>query len=148
QAVFLGFCSPGDGRLWSLHVPTSIRRISVNPSMCRPNIDQDVRLPFHSVLNDSTSSEISGNVDIYTEDGQHTILQVEGIRAMPLAPATPADDFIIFSEILWNTAVPDGELIAKNDWAAAEEIEMGYLLERVAYYYLRTLDKAISEEER
>ncbi len=34
QASMLAYSAPGDERLWSLHVPTSIRSIRVNPEIC------------------------------------------------------------------------------------------------------------------
>jgi hybrid polyketide synthase/nonribosomal peptide synthetase ACE1 len=141
QAIFLGYCWPGDGRLWSMHVPTNIERIRVNASLCRSVLQKDVQLPFDCVLSANSSFPLYGDVDIYAQDGQTSIIQIEGITAVPLSAAAPADDRNIFSEITWDVAVPNGPLVAENDRATAEDIELASLCERVAHFYLKNLDE-------
>ena len=147
QSIFLGYCWPGDGRLWSLHVPTSIHRIRVNPSLCYPHTDREVLLPFDSILSDSTGAIIHGDVDIYTPDGRNAIIQVEGVSVVPFAPASAADDCQMFSHLVWGVAFPDGEMIAENNRAQDDEIELATLLERVSHFYLRNLDREVNPEE-
>ncbi|CZT02515.1 related to polyketide synthase [Rhynchosporium agropyri] len=149
QAVFLAYCAPNDGGLWSIHVPTHIQRISINPLLCQIENGKAVDLPFYSNLTDTTSAKILADINVYSEDSLHTVIQVEGMTAMPLAPATPADDFRIFAETLWKVANPDGDLIVTEaDRATPSELEFAYTLERLAFFYLRTLCNAFTAEER
>ncbi|KAK0129388.1 hypothetical protein ONS95_001314 [Cadophora gregata] len=145
QAVFLAYCAPNDGGLWSIHVPTHIQRISINPLLCEIENGKAVDLPFYSTLTDTTSAKILADVNVYSEDSLHTVIQVEGMTAMPLAPATPADDFRIFAETLWKVANPDGDLIVTDaDRATPAELDFAYTLERLAFFYLRNLHHGFS----
>ena len=148
QAIFLGYCWPGDGRLWSMHVPTKIERVRVNASLCRSVLRQEVQLPFDCVLSENSSFPLYGDVDIYTQDGQSSIIQIQGITAVPLSSAAPSDDCSIFSEITWDVASPNGLLVAQNDRATAEEIELATLCERVAHIYLKNLDETFPKDSR
>jgi hybrid polyketide synthase / nonribosomal peptide synthetase ACE1 len=65
QATFLAFCWPVDGRLWSLHVPTTIRSIKVNPSLCLLDREKENVYSFDSVLSESGASSVSGDVGVY-----------------------------------------------------------------------------------
>ena len=147
QSIFLGYCWPGDGRLWSLHVPTSVHRIRVNPSLCYPHTNQDIFLPFDSTLDDSTDRTIQGDVDIYAKDGQNAMIQIEGVSIVPFAPASAADDCQLFSHMVWDVAFPDAGLFAEKNRAQADEIELATLLKRVSYFYLRNLDRQVTPGE-
>ena len=148
QSVFLAYCWPGDGRLWSLHVPTKIHRIRVNPSLCAPTTDRESLFPFDSVVSQSGASSIGGDVSIYSEDGQSAILQVEGISVVPFAGAIAANDTQLFHEIIWHVAEPDGSLVTGNNRATVQDYKLAVLFDRVSYYYLRTLLQSITPEER
>ena len=147
QSVFLAFCWPGDGRLWSLHFPTQIHRIRVVPSLCQLNRDREVLHPFDSVLSESNASAISGDLSIYTENSNQAILQVEGICVVSFSKATAENDCQLFHEVIWDVAVPSGELITSNNRASAEDYKLAILFERISYFYLRTLGETITQEE-
>ena len=149
QAIFLAFSWPGDGRLHSLHVPVSITRVCVDFAVCRFNDDKN--LAFDAVLvaasSPSSSNSIVGDVDIFTGDGSQGMIQVEGIHLTPLASATAAQDTTLFFENTFGVGFPDGELAVGGNVAPAEEIAMGWVLERISYFYLRRLVEQISLEE-
>jgi len=46
QTIFAAFCSPGDERLWSLHIPTDIQRITINPYFCDSGSGKQANLPY------------------------------------------------------------------------------------------------------
>ena len=46
QAVFAAVGAPGDGRLWTLHVPTMIDSITVNPSAYEMSVSGRVATPL------------------------------------------------------------------------------------------------------
>nr|AKL78827.1 GLNRPS8 [Glarea lozoyensis] len=148
QAIFLGYGWPGDGRLWSMHVPTKIEKVKVNVSLCRSELRGDVQLPFDCILSDNPLYPIYGDIDIFTRDGRSSIVQIEGVTAVPLSAASRADDRNIFSDISWNVALPNGLIAAENDRAKAEDFELALLCERVAHLYLMELDKTFPPEVR
>lgn len=145
QSVILAFCWPGDGRLWSIHVPTNLRRIRVNPLLWQATTNIEEQLQFDATITGNERAAIEGDVDIFTADGKHTMLQLEGMRARPFAEATSGDDFHLFSEMVWDTSVPDGEAAAWDGKATTDHYALAYTFERVAYYYLRNLDIEISD---
>lgn len=147
QSIFAAIGAPGDGRLWTLHVPTLISRITVNPAATQANSGVEVPLPFDAALARSDSG-ISGDVDIYAEDGKNAIILVEGLHVTPLTQPTEADDRQTFAETVWDKADPDGALGWKEWTLTEEEYEGAALVERMCFYYLRKLHEAITAEER
>jgi hybrid polyketide synthase/nonribosomal peptide synthetase ACE1 len=147
QSIILAYCWPGDGRLRSIHVPVRIRRVAINIGLCNHDGNQTY-FPFDSSLGSNTTSEIDGDVDIFTPDGRHCMIQVEGMRAVPFSGSTAADDFHLFSDLVWNVANPDANSAAFDEKATSNEYELAYLMERVAYFYTRALHKAIGPQQR
>ncbi|KAF8856698.1 putative hybrid NRPS/PKS enzyme [Acephala macrosclerotiorum] len=148
QSIILAFCWPGDGRLWSIHVPTNIRRVRVNPALWLKAPSAEEYLQFDATIDSNDQAVIDGDVDIFTSDGVHTMLQLEGMQAKPFSEATAANDFHLFSQMIWDRASPDGDAVAWDGRATTDHYELAYIFERVAYYYLRTLDQAISDDLR
>lgn len=138
QSVILAFSWPGDGRLKQIHVPTNIKRIRVNPSLWLANIQKTEDLTFDATIGGDSRSGIEGDIDIFTSDRRHNILQIEGVLARPFSVPTAADDFHLFSEMIWDSAVPNGETVAENR-ASELDYELAYLFERIAYYYLKSI---------
>jgi hybrid polyketide synthase/nonribosomal peptide synthetase ACE1 len=147
QALFAAVSYPGDGGLWSLHVPTSIRGIRVNPYHCRSSDGLVQDLSFDASLAESSSKGTVGDVVIFAEDGHNGLLQVEGVSSVPFTKATARDDRNIFSEEVWARADPDGPSVLQGHRATPEEIERAYACERVAHFYLKKLREEISATE-
>ena len=147
QACLLAQSTPGDQRLWSLHVPTSIKCVRVDPRLCNSLPLSGTQLPTHAVLGEAKSMAICGDVDICSEDGRKTLIKVEGLTLVPFSPATIADDCRLFSYTQWDMAAPNGTVVIGNDRAPAEELELASVCERLAYYYLRKWKAEITEDE-
>ena len=148
QTIFAAYCSPGDNRLWSLHVPTNIGRILINPRHCATNRSQGAALAFQSAMLSDSGNAISADVDIFCEDGQHSFIQIESVKLVPFSRASPENDSVLFSKFVWDVASPDGELAAQNERPTAYERHVAHDLERVCFYYLRTLAEAITPSEK
>lgn len=145
QASMLAYSSPGDERLWSLHVPTSLRSIRVNPELCASLPTSESQVPVSAVLTESDSFRAS--IDLFSQDGQHTMVQVEDLTIKPFAPATEANDRRLFSSTKWEFATPNGASIARNIRPSAAEAELAGVCERISYYYLRIWKSEITDEE-
>ncbi|KAF3769442.1 hypothetical protein M406DRAFT_20616, partial [Cryphonectria parasitica EP155] len=138
QASFLAQSSPGDEQLWSLHVPTSIGCIRVNPELCASLPTSPTDLPVSAILHASESISMISSVDIFSEDGQNTLLQVENLEMRPFSHATAADDRPMFSTTQFGIAAPDASIAAAEvERPSPDENDLAQTLDRVACYYLR-----------
>ncbi|KAI0376194.1 hypothetical protein F5Y04DRAFT_286173 [Hypomontagnella monticulosa] len=147
QAALLAQSAPGDGRLWSLHVPTSIKCIRVNPELCATIPASGTKLPICAVLDEPKNISIRGNVDIFTEDKLHTMIQVEDLVMIPFGPASAADDRTLFSHTVWDVASPEGASIVRGEHPVVGEYELASLCERISYYYVRRWKSEITDEQ-
>ncbi|CZR58354.1 related to polyketide synthase [Phialocephala subalpina] len=147
QAVILALCSPGDNRLWSLHVPTKITRLRLNPTLLAANSTPQTLLRVDALATSLDSSVFWGDAELYAADGQLAVMQIEGVEIVPFTVGSPESDTKLFFDIRWDVASPQGDLITRGARATKKELELATLCERVAYFYLKTLMEEITEEE-
>lgn len=147
QALLLAVSAPGDQSVWALHVDTSVRRIRVNPELFASLPTSGTQLPICAASHKQDSVSICGNVDIFTEDGQQTLLQAEDLTMKPISPATLENDRSLFTHMRWECATPNINLIVGDDRPSVDEVELATLCERLSYYYLRKWKLEITSEE-
>ena len=145
QAMYAAFSAPGDGSLWSIHAPTGIRRVTLIPSLCGKNMPEEVS--FDCVITGRTRNNIRGDVDIFTPDGKHKVIEVDGVNFVPFRAATQADDRCLFAEATWAVDSPDGDLVLGGRRATLEDYQKAYDCERVGFYYMRTLNDLFGGKE-
>lgn len=148
QGLFAAYCFPGDGRLRSGHLPTSIDSIRVDVSALKC-----ARVKGHSKLmhtadcyvRSTSGSTISGDVSIFCGSDFQPELQIEGITCTSLERNLAKNDRKTFSHTVW---MPDisNDLPVGAPWCP-EDKELAEVIERVAYFYLRNLREEISPEE-
>lgn len=148
QTIFAAYCSPGDERLWSLHVPTSIQRITINPYFCFSDPGKETIFPFQSTITSEPTADLGADVEIFSEGGEQVFIQVESVCLVPFSRASPENDSCLFSKFVWNVATADGELAAQNEHPSDYEKVMAYDLERVSFFYLRFLAETITPQEK
>jgi hybrid polyketide synthase/nonribosomal peptide synthetase ACE1 len=151
QGLFGSVGEPGDGRLWTLHVPTTIDRIKINPTACPPGGGLGVELPFNTGLATTQpqwTPGFTGDIAVYDESGTHCLVQCESLRISALAQPSKADDRHIFGETIWGGAEPNAEF-GFEEWVETDlEIRLGPLVERACLFYLKQLHETITPEER
>ncbi|KAJ5318336.1 hypothetical protein N7476_004756 [Penicillium atrosanguineum] len=147
HSVILAYSYPRDGKLWSLHLPTSIKKIRVNPALCGRYWTSGP-VPFVSNIGEDQvhasdrSSGFHGDVEIHGADGSHSAIHVEGLRVVPFSTATPSDDRTVFYETRWVNAEPDAD-IPGPFIATPEQRKLAEILERGHYFYLRQLNEQV-----
>lgn len=148
QSAMLAYSSPGDERLWSLHVPTNIRTIRVNPEVCSSLPLSGSRVPISTALGEGLES-FSASIDVFSEDGQRGMIQVEDLILKPFAPATEAEDRWMYSYTEFDLAAPDvSSLLGPNPAGpSARETDLATACQRLSYYYLRKWDAEIPSDE-
>jgi hypothetical protein len=145
QGLFAAFSTPGDSRLWSIFAPTGIRRVTLIPSLCGKNMPEEVS--FDCVLTGQTRNSLDGDIDIFTPDGKHKIIELEDVRFTPITAATQANDRCLFAETTWAVDSPNGDLALRGKRATHEDYQKAYDCERVGFYYLRTLNDLFGGKE-
>ncbi|KAI1457376.1 hypothetical protein F4805DRAFT_467399 [Annulohypoxylon moriforme] len=144
QTALLTQSAPGDGGLWSLHVPRRVGAVSVNPDLCLAELTKGTPLPFDSTrLQNTSRSVVSADISIYPRDTNHAMVQIQGLECTPFAEATSKDDKELFSNVVWDVLNPDVPLAASDISGETKQLELAGLLERIAGFYLRVLDRGV-----
>ncbi|EAW09117.1 putative hybrid NRPS/PKS enzyme [Aspergillus clavatus NRRL 1] len=147
QSIMLAYCYPGDSMLRAIHLPTGIEKLTLNPVNCLKFAGQSVQVPFDSSASTGSGRSLQGDVSIYSLDGSRAV-QLEGLQTQPLSSPTEASDLNIFTELVWGVDRPDCEEILRTTVVEDFDAELLFSLERVAYFYLRSLGEAVPERER
>ncbi|KAI0109876.1 putative hybrid NRPS/PKS enzyme [Daldinia grandis] len=148
QSIMLGFCYPGDSMLRSIYLPTGIKRLLINPQSCQSFAGDAIDVPFDAIASVDTSKSLSGDVSIYSPDGSSKAIQLEGLQTRPLSNPTESSDLNIFTELVWEVAEPDGDVVVAKTPVEELDADLLFSLERVAYFYLRSLDKQFPAKGR
>ncbi|RYP47491.1 hypothetical protein DL768_006463 [Monosporascus sp. mg162] len=146
QSTLLTYAAPGDGRLSSLHVPRRIGSVTVNPGLCaREMVNGTEPLPFDAVLSSQGDKGIvAADIDIYPSGLDHAMIQVQGLECVPFVRETAQDDKELFSTVVWDVAAPDVQFANHDEFEnLPAQDELGRLLERMAAFYLRNLEKGV-----
>ncbi|KAJ3542839.1 hypothetical protein NM208_g3893 [Fusarium decemcellulare] len=146
QSVMLAYSYPGDCQLRTLHLPTGIRTLRLNPALCtcrRPQLEAD------SVCRREDRSRpglgFSGHVNVYSEGHRSAAIQADGISFVPFAGAIN-EDRNVFYKLHWVLSKPDGTLAAKDFPVTQHDNDLMWALSRIAAYYLRKFDDEIPED--
>ncbi|KAI1209521.1 uncharacterized protein F4807DRAFT_467711 [Annulohypoxylon truncatum] len=147
QSVLLAHCAPNSGGIWSLHAPKTIRAIRVDTLLCAAHMAKNIPVAFDCVKPAGVST-LEGDVDLVADiDGsQHIMVQVEALNCVPFSQPSAKEDKEMFSMTVWDVANPDAQRIAYDGEPSKEEVELALLLERMAVFYLRRLDREVPKE--
>ncbi|KAF3759881.1 hypothetical protein M406DRAFT_269792 [Cryphonectria parasitica EP155] len=146
QLAMAACSAPGDGQLWSLHVPTSIQSIRVNPAVCASMPLAGVPVPARTAV-DAAPQSFTASIDLLSDDRQSVMVRIEDLVIKPFAPATKADDRVTFTFTKFDLAAPDGSLVVEGVRPSADEVETFSACERIAYYYHRKWRSEITDAE-
>ncbi|KGO74905.1 Acyl transferase/acyl hydrolase/lysophospholipase [Penicillium italicum] len=151
QTGFAAYAHPHDNRLWALHVPTSIRSVTVNPYYFS-NSTEDRSRSFQYQTATRVTPEIPMVVDIgiFSGDSDHPFVQFDSVGVKPFAAATARDDAPVFSRIDYRMDAPDVMVAIEGPDTTLRPENTAMLLaaERVGFYHLHRLHEAISDEEK
>ncbi|KAJ3496326.1 hypothetical protein NLG97_g2739 [Lecanicillium saksenae] len=146
HSILLAHSYPSDGQLWSLHLPTHIDRVRVNPRLCGTELTVKGEVSFEASIPSGERQDeklgFAGDVEIHSSSGDHCAIQVERLHVVPFTPATALDDEQRFYASRWIDAEPDaahsGTCIPTTD-----ERKLAEVLERGSFYYLRHLESQV-----
>ncbi|KAL4880555.1 hypothetical protein BJY04DRAFT_219024 [Aspergillus karnatakaensis] len=148
QTVFAAFCCPGDDRLWTLHIPTGLQSIVINPYFTPLGAGKHTSLQYLTVARGAGPGKVVADVDLLTRDPRHTFVQIQGLHLTPLSPAVPSDDAVLFSQFQYLSANPDGDAAAAGESLPPHDLTLLLDMERIAFYYTRQVLANVTDEER
>lgn len=148
QGVLLAYSYPGDGQLWTIHVPGRIRRVAFNPLLCEREMKERRPLPFSASHHPDTEKMV-GNADIYPSNTliSNAMIQCEELTCVPLTRATPQDDKEPFATVIWSLASPSPkDMLPVHEEILKEKHNAAECMERLAYFYLRNLNQGTPKD--
>ncbi|KAI0424987.1 hypothetical protein F5Y09DRAFT_347142 [Xylaria sp. FL1042] len=148
QTVSAAYCCPGDGRLFTIHVPTRIDRLIIDPQFTSLGSRKQKLIPYQSVVRESIRGETTADVHLFCEDGSQAFIQVEGMHLRPFSVPRAEDDAVMFAEFRYRAAIPDGTLAVAGEKPTPADVEKATDLERISFYYLQNLLKVVTKEEQ
>lgn len=100
---------------------------------------------MYSVLEDSEA--FSGFIELLSEDGQHSMVQVEDLVIKPLAPAAESDDRVMFTHTKFAPAVADGAIASDGQQPSPYELDLSIVCERLCYFYISKWASDLTDED-
>jgi acyl transferase domain-containing protein len=150
QSVILAYSYPDDDQLVSLHLPTQIGRIRVNPALCASKSRDYVDLvPVDAVITPLSFGDqgFSGDVNLFTNDGPNAAIQVQAVKLVPVGGTTVDNDRKVFSKIDWLNRFPDGLAAAIDTNVSQQDRDVLDALERISVFYLAEFDRLVPAKD-
>lgn len=148
QTAFAAWSFPGDGRLWSLHVPTHISSFTFNPYFSTLGLGKQKTAKFESFICTEGQSSLSADIHLYTPDGSNSFVQIEGASLVPFSPASAVNDTPLFAHFQYKIAEPNGEIAAMGETMSEYEVQVYRDIDRIAYWYARNAAQVFKSDER
>ncbi|KAK2040741.1 putative polyketide synthase [Colletotrichum somersetense] len=142
QSLILAYSYPDDDQLLTMHLPTRMGSIRINPTLCSSMTNMSV----DSKLGARETTGFLGDVDLYTHDSRYAAIQMENVELVPLGAATVGDDRKVFSKYHWVKNCLDGELAASDTTVSKYHENILMALERISTYYLRQFDQLVPSD--
>ena len=125
-----------------MHIPRRIGRISVNPELCGRARDEQLNLAVDAVHpRELPHTNMYSDIAIYPDGLDHAMLVIDEAECVPFSQPTASSDEEIFAQLVWDGAEPDARLEACDNSIMPDHLELTTLLDRVASFYLRRLDR-------
>lgn len=144
HGIFAAYCFPGDGRLWTTFLPTSIKRARIDVSPQHGSW-AETAMTADCYLTSTTAKTITGDVSLFSGQDHHPEVQIEGLTCTSFQRDLERFDRKTFSQTVWAQDLSTSTL-PEAPWCL-EHKELSTVIERVIYFYLRKLRDEISSEE-
>ncbi|KAJ6195920.1 polyketide synthase PksF [Bipolaris maydis] len=151
QSVMLAYSYPGDDQLRLLHLPTSIAKLRVNPSvLASQQYTENEITVIDSTCTTADRAEpgegFSGNVNMYVPGFDHAAIQVDQVKFKPVG-SDASNDRDVFYKMHWVPSAPDGTLAAAGVPLGKQDHDLMFVLSRIAAYYLRNFEEQLPEDD-
>ncbi|RAK89718.1 ketoacyl-synt-domain-containing protein [Aspergillus costaricaensis CBS 115574] len=135
---------------WSPFLPRSIGRIHANFQFLKQHACSGESLRINANITDSSSASIHADVGLYHESTGRVLLHMEDVTLAPLSHRSADQDKIMFWQETWREDTMSGSLIQpfpREGRREQERLELMDVMERLAYWFLRSLRNNISPDQ-
>lgn len=146
HGIFGAFSFPGDDRMWTAYLPTSIKRVRIPMGHYCSEQHRGAGFVGDCHVREGNDKLICADVDIFCSHDNHPDVQIEGLVCSSFKVPSPDEDRKLFAQTVWKRDVSCR--IETND--IDSELDNGppyEVLERISYFYLRKLREEISGDE-
>ncbi|KAF4967219.1 hypothetical protein FSARC_5198 [Fusarium sarcochroum] len=145
QSIFAAYCWPDDGSLQAPFVPTFFRSLRiVNTSQLRRGDE----LVIDSFLTNTNERELTADMDIFQVSNDEPVLQLQGLTCTSLLRPGPSNAKELYTKTEWEVDIASAIASSETeDEDTTSDLELVDLCERLSYFYLRELNKAVSRDE-
>lgn len=144
HGIFAAYCFPGDGRLWTTFLPTSIKRVRVDVSPQHSSWAEST-ITADCYLVSTTAKTLSGDVNLFSGLDHHPEVQIEGLTCTSFQRDLEKFDRKTFSQTIWTQDLSTSTF--PKALVNSEQRDLVTIIERMVYFYLRKLREEISPEE-
>jgi hybrid polyketide synthase/nonribosomal peptide synthetase ACE1 len=147
QSTHLTYAAPDDGESRSIYIPKRIKRLTFNPDLCTHARSKQTALAFDAAQPiELPHANKLCDINLYPDYLDNAMIRVQGLECVPFSRQTVKDDREAFSNIVWDVLDPDARAIIWDQSKTSGSLELAGLLERVAGFYLRRLDKEVPKD--
>lgn len=153
HSLFAAHSWPGDGRMWTTYLPTSIQRIRINvasPDMVDNTLGHELLADCNVTSADAKS--IVGNINIFRAGDGHPEMQIHQFTCSSFSQPGPEDDRQLYVKTVWardiSQGVDDQTITANGPESNRDPAHLVELCERAAFFYCQELQRSIRPEER
>lgn len=150
QSAILAYSYPYDEELRTLHLPTKIQKIRINPFALLDGVAKRQHLndvmPVDASIDFGARNGIVANINLYANNlgiHQNTAIQVQGAVFIPLGGFSSEKYRRLYSKVEWIQERPDGIKAARGLWDGHSQRDAVHLIERIATFYLRKFNKEV-----
>ena len=149
HSIFAAFSWPGDGRLWTSYLPTSIASVRVSMACPKSHTYADKAILADCHLTEGSSKNIAGDIDVFCAEHGHAQIQVRSLNCTSFTQPRPQDDRALYAQNVWKKDLASGleTPAAARIVHMSDHSRMAELFERTAYFYLRRLREQVPREE-
>ncbi|KAJ5174511.1 Type I Polyketide synthases (Type I PKS) [Penicillium canariense] len=142
QALIVAIGSPGDGQMSSLHLPTRLDRVMINPAFLRTGAlhDSNAHLTVEATLTEIAKTGITGDINLFDGRGRGFV-QVEGMHVSQLTQLT-GDDRPMFVKEVWGPWAP------QSPSSSVSGSPSRLLTDKLALLHLRDTQSLLTSNDR
>lgn len=122
QAAFAAVSFPGDGQFWSLHIPTHIFSIVVNPYFTPMGIGKQRTMEYEAFVHTHYGSSMTADIHLAMDHKGPSLVKFEGVKLVPFSPASAANDVLMFSSLQYCLSDPDATVAVQGEALLGGEI--------------------------